>query len=78
VTSLAISEARPVTVQPGATVELTFHSGPLTPSPDLALGRTTFPTSSLPDTMSDPGFAVDGDPATARRTESRLADAAAL
>jgi F5/8 type C domain-containing protein len=64
VTSLATGEARPVTVRTGATVELTFH-GRLTPSPDLALGRTTYPTSPLPDTMSDPGFAVDGDPATA-------------
>jgi hypothetical protein len=34
------------------------------PLDDLALGRVTFPTSPLPAGMSDPGAAVDGDPAT--------------
>ncbi|WP_338693058.1 discoidin domain-containing protein [Streptomyces sp. Q6] len=35
------------------------------PFDDLALGRTVFPTSPLPDGMSDPAAAVDGDPDTA-------------
>ncbi len=32
---------------------------------DLAIGRTTFPTTPLPAGMSDPANAVDGDPHTA-------------
>lgn len=34
------------------------------PFDDLALGRTTFPTSPLPPGMSDPASAVDGDSRT--------------
>jgi hypothetical protein len=39
----------------------------VTPTADLARGRTTFPTSPLPDGMTDPGRAVDGDTGTAWR-----------
>jgi hypothetical protein len=39
----------------------------LTPVADLALTKTTFPTSPLPAGMSDPDLAVDGDSATAWR-----------
>lgn len=63
-TSSATGEQQPVTVKPGQAVTAVFGKGPLTPSQNLALGRTTFPTSPLPPTMSDPAFAVDGDPAT--------------
>ncbi|WP_433062857.1 discoidin domain-containing protein [Dactylosporangium sp. CS-033363] len=41
--------------------------GPVTPSTDLARGRTTFPTSPLPAGMGEPSRAVDGDPATSWR-----------
>jgi hypothetical protein len=41
--------------------------GPVTPTTDLARGRTTFPTSPLPAGMTAPDFAVDGDPRTAWR-----------
>jgi hypothetical protein len=41
--------------------------GPVTPTTDLARGRTTFPTSPLPAGMTAPDFAVDGDPSTAWR-----------
>ncbi|MEV6601817.1 discoidin domain-containing protein [Actinoplanes sp. NPDC051346] len=41
--------------------------GALTPTADLARGRTTFPTSPLPENMTSPDFAVDGDPATSWR-----------
>ncbi|RSM45081.1 hypothetical protein DMB66_51580 [Actinoplanes sp. ATCC 53533] len=42
-------------------------AGPVTPTADLALGRTTFPTSPLPAGMTSPAQAVDGDPRTAWR-----------
>jgi hypothetical protein len=41
--------------------------GPVTPTADLARGRTTFPTSPLPRGMTSPAAAVDGDPHTAWR-----------
>jgi hypothetical protein len=41
--------------------------GPVTPTADLARGRTTFPTSPLPAGMTAPDRAVDGDPRTAWR-----------
>lgn len=66
-TSRATGENRPVNVHPGQTVQLTFNQGRLTPSSNLALGRTTYPTSPLPATTSDPAFAVDGNPATSWR-----------
>ena len=55
---------RTVSLRAGETKQLTF-TGALTPTPDLALGRTTYPTSPLPASMSDPAYAVDGDPRTA-------------
>ena len=39
----------------------------MTPTADLARGRTTFPTSPLPAGMTSPARAVDGDPRTAWR-----------
>jgi hypothetical protein len=41
--------------------------GPVTPTLDLARGRTTFPTSPLPAGMTSPAAAVDGDARTAWR-----------
>lgn len=40
---------------------------PVTPTTDLARGRTCFPTSPLPAGMTSPAAAVDGDPATSWR-----------
>ncbi|MFB9837017.1 hypothetical protein [Actinoallomurus acaciae] len=47
----------------------TVHLGGtrLTPVADLALTKTTFPTSPLPAGMNDPDLAVDGDSSTAWR-----------
>ncbi|MDY7090713.1 MAG: discoidin domain-containing protein [Actinomycetota bacterium] len=42
-------------------------TGPVTPTSDLARGRTTFPTSPLPPGMGEPSRAVDGNPGTAWR-----------
>ncbi|MET8473644.1 discoidin domain-containing protein [Streptomyces sp. NPDC006422] len=54
-----VSRARETTLRlPGAAAH---------PLDDLALGRTVFPTSPLPDGMSDPAAAVDGDPSTSWR-----------
>ncbi|MBM2618481.1 discoidin domain-containing protein [Actinoplanes sp. LDG1-06] len=61
---------RPVRVQvpAGAVRTVTVaHDAPLTPTTDLARGRTTFPTSPLPAGMGEPSRAVDGSPATAWR-----------
>ena len=55
---------RTVSLRAGETKQLAF-TGTLTPTPDLALGRTTYPTSPLPAGMSDPAYAVDGDARTA-------------
>jgi hypothetical protein len=51
----------------GATETVTMPGGTVTPTTDLARGRTTFPTSPIPAGMSEPRFAVDGDPGTAWR-----------
>jgi hypothetical protein len=56
-----------VTVAPGEFIRLVVPGGPVTPTSDLARGRTTFPTSPLPAGMTAPGLAVDGDPRTAWR-----------
>ncbi len=40
---------------------------PVTPTADLALARTCFPTSPLPAGMTSPSAAVDGNPATSWR-----------
>jgi hypothetical protein len=55
---LAAGRSRALTVTTG---------GPVTPTTDLARGRTTFPTSPLPAGMTSPAVAVDGDPRTAWR-----------
>jgi hypothetical protein len=41
--------------------------GAVTPTADLARGRTTFPTSPLPIGMTSPALAVNGDPVTSWR-----------
>jgi hypothetical protein len=56
-----------VRVPAGGSRKVTVPGGPVTPTADLARGRTTFPTSPLPDGMTDPAAAVDGDRATAWR-----------
>jgi hypothetical protein len=55
---LAAGRSRALTVTTG---------GPVTPTTDLARGRTTFPTSPLPAGMTSPAVAVDGDSRTAWR-----------
>lgn len=62
-TSLTTGGTQPVTVPAGETKTVTFK-GPLLPSPDLALDRTTFPDSPIPPTMTNPRAAVDGNLAT--------------
>jgi len=56
-----------VSVSPGEFIRLAVPGAPVTPTADLARGRTTFPTSPLPAGMTAPGLAVDGDPRTAWR-----------
>ena len=56
-----------VRLPPGRTRRLLAPGGPMTPTTDLARGRTTFPTSPLPPGMTAPALAVDGDPRTAWR-----------
>ncbi|MFI5494541.1 discoidin domain-containing protein [Actinoplanes sp. NPDC051859] len=56
-----------VRVPAGKSRDVTISGGPLTPTADLARGRTTFPTSPLPAGMTSPNRAVDGDPATSWR-----------
>ncbi len=56
-----------VRVPAGGSRAVTVPGGPVTPTSDLARGRTTFPTSPLPDGMTDPGRAVDGDSGTTWR-----------
>ncbi|BCJ33480.1 hypothetical protein Athai_09830 [Actinocatenispora thailandica] len=54
-----------VVVAGGHRRDVVFHSVPPYPIDDLALGRVTFPTSPLPDGMTDPAAAVDGHESTA-------------
>jgi hypothetical protein len=63
--SAGTGERHVVALRPGGATRITFVTGRSTPTADLALGRTTYPTSPLPPGMSDPGLAVDGDPGTA-------------
>ncbi len=56
-----------VRVPAGRSRSVTVPGGPVTPTADLARGRTTFPTSPLPDGMTDPARAVDGNSGTAWR-----------
>ncbi|GAA2025388.1 discoidin domain-containing protein [Pseudokineococcus marinus] len=67
VTQAGTDEEARLTVPAGRSRELALRSGAAYPLDDLALGRTTFPTSPLPEGMSDPGLAVDGDDATTWR-----------
>ncbi|MFE6164196.1 discoidin domain-containing protein [Streptomyces sp. NPDC056486] len=53
------------TVRAGRTTTVTVPRATAYPLPDLALGRTTFPTAPLPPGMTAPQAAVDGDEATA-------------
>ncbi len=56
-----------VRVPAGQSRTVTATGVPLTPTPDLARGRTTFPTSPLPAGTTSPDRAVDGDPDTTWR-----------
>jgi hypothetical protein len=56
-----------VWVPAGRSRSLAMPGAPVTPTADLARGRTTFPTSPLPAGMTSPARAVDGDPSTAWR-----------
>ncbi|MEV5607519.1 discoidin domain-containing protein [Streptomyces sp. NPDC052225] len=52
-------------VRPGRETTATLRGAAAYPFDDLALGRTVFPTGPLPEGMSDPAAAVDGDADTA-------------
>jgi hypothetical protein len=54
-----------VRVPAGRSRALTVPHATVTPTTDLARGRVTFPTSPLPAGMTEPRYAVDGDPRTA-------------
>ena len=56
-----------IRLRPGRSRSVTVPGEPVTPTADLARGRTTFPTSPRPAGMSSPARAVDGDPRTAWR-----------
>ncbi|MGW5697102.1 discoidin domain-containing protein [Streptomyces asiaticus] len=58
-------------VRAGRTVTVVLAGAAAHPHDDLALGRTVFPTSPLPEGMSDPAAAVDGDAHTAWRPGPR-------
>ncbi|RIJ76776.1 hypothetical protein D1871_10440 [Nakamurella silvestris] len=57
--------SRTVAVAAGGTAQVTFDSGRPYPLLDLAVGRTTFPTSPLPVGMIAPAQAVDDNACTA-------------
>jgi hypothetical protein len=67
VTVRAGSWSSTIRVSAGRSRSVTVPGAPVTPTADLARGRTTFPTSPLPAGMSAPARAVDGDPRTAWR-----------
>jgi hypothetical protein len=56
-----------VRVKAGKSRTVTVPDVPITPVADLARGRITFPTSPLPDGMTSPARAVDGNPRTSWR-----------
>jgi hypothetical protein len=58
--------SRVVVLSAGESRQVTFP-GAATPTADLALGRTTYPTSPLPAGMSDPASVVDGNVHTSWR-----------
>ena len=57
----------PVRLAAGRSRTLVVPGGPITPTADLARGRTTFPTSPLPVGMTSPAYAVDGKQQTSWR-----------
>ncbi|GGQ68553.1 discoidin domain-containing protein [Couchioplanes azureus] len=61
------SWSQTVRVPAGKSRGVAVPGAPVTPTADLARGRTTFPTSPLPAGMTSPERAVDGDPATSWR-----------
>ncbi len=65
VTVRAGSWTATVRVRAGRSRRVAMPGAPVTPTADLARGRTTFPTSPLPAGMTPPARAVDGDPRTA-------------
>jgi hypothetical protein len=67
VTVRAGSWSSTVRVAAGRSRAVVVPGEPVTPTTDLARGRTTFPTSPLPAGMTAPARAVDGDPRTAWR-----------
>lgn len=67
ITSVQTGQRLPVAVPAGHTREISFPGGPTLPTANLATGRTTYPDSPLPDGMTSPAAAVDGDPDTAWR-----------
>ncbi|MEW1722929.1 discoidin domain-containing protein [Streptomyces sp. NPDC093109] len=58
-------------VRADRTITVVLAGAAAHPYDDLALGRTVFPTSPLPEGMSDPAAAVDGDARTAWRPGAR-------
>lgn len=66
VTNVETGEKRTVPVgRPAAAAPTSFPGATAFPVPDLALATLTFPASVLPEGMSSPQAAVDGDPGTA-------------
>ncbi|MFD4574492.1 discoidin domain-containing protein [Streptomyces sp. NPDC058417] len=67
----AQGRTRTAVVRAGRTLTVVLDGAEAFPYDDLALGRTVFPTGPLPDGMSDPADAVDGDRGTAWRPGRR-------
>ncbi|MGW4235717.1 discoidin domain-containing protein [Streptomyces sp. NPDC004749] len=67
----AQGRARVASVTAGRTITVVLDGATAHPHDDLALGRTVFPTSPLPEGMSDPAAAVDGDVRTAWQPGAR-------
>ncbi|MFF2495443.1 discoidin domain-containing protein [Agromyces sp. NPDC058064] len=66
VTNVETGEKRTVPVgKPKVAAPTSFPGATAFPVPDLALATLTFPASVLPEGMSSPQAAVDGDPGTA-------------
>jgi len=59
--------SRTVRVAAGKSQTVTVPDVPITPDRSLSRGRPAFPSSPLPDGMSSPGRAVDGNPRTTWR-----------
>ncbi|MFE3738538.1 discoidin domain-containing protein [Streptomyces sp. NPDC059134] len=67
----AQGHGRAAVVTAGRTITVVLDGATAHPQDDLALGRIVFPTSPLPEGMSDPAAAVDGDARTAWRPGAR-------